>query len=97
MTKTTARIHFEEPPARAHRALVTKHEAIAAKLKKRPGQWALIEVYTTLSSANSIGYMVRTGKTRAYGPRNSFEAVSRTRGRKYGVWARYIGEHGEYA
>lgn len=89
-------IRFEEPPARSQRPLgKTKHERIADKLRKRPGDWALIATYNTASSMNSIAHMIRRGKSAAYAPEGTFEAVGRTVGAKHSVWARYTGPDGE--
>lgn len=91
MTKQV-RIRFEEPPPRAHRSLdKTKHEQIADKLRKHPGQWARIMTYTSLASANSVAHQIRRGKLKAYATNGTFEAVCRTVDGNHRVWARYIG------
>lgn len=83
------RIRFEEPPAKSHRATgKTKHEKIADKLTKRPGEWALIGHYSTPGSANSIAYMIRHARCDAYAPAGSFESVSRRVDGEYCVYAR---------
>lgn len=97
MTRQT-RIYFEEPPPRQTRPMgSTKNEQIAAKLRKRPGDWAKIGTYGSASSMNSVAHQIRHGKLTPYTPEGSFEAVARTVGGKHNVWARYVGEGGEHA
>lgn len=92
------RIVFEAPPARSHRPRgKTKHEKIAATLIKRPGEWALIESYAKQATMSSVAHQIKHGKIRAYGPKGTFDAVGRSVEGKHRVWARYLGEHGEYA
>lgn len=94
---TVTRLRFEDPPKRAYRPRKTKHERIAEKLTNRPGQWALIDNYASVASVNSMAYMVRNGKIKAYQPAGSFEAVARTADGKHRMWARYVGAGGEHA
>jgi hypothetical protein len=91
------RIRFEEPPAKgAATGRKTKHQKIADKLRKNPGQWALLGSYETVTSANSIAYLIRKGKIAAY-PEGHYDSVSRTVGSDHCVYARYLGENGEHA
>lgn len=88
-------IRFQEPPARSQRPTKrTKHEKIAATLRKHPADWALIAAYSTAASSNSIAYIIRKGKLAAYEPAGAFEAVSRRVGDTHRVYARYVGEGG---
>lgn len=86
-------LRFEEPPA-AHQQPVkkTKHGAVAAKLRRRPGEWAHIGSYSTTLSATAIAYQIRNGRLAAYTPAGHYEAVARTEGNR--VWARYVGDGG---
>lgn len=93
-----AKIHFENPPVRQQRTTKkSKSEQIAAKLRKRPGEWARIGVYKSGASMSSTAYHVRHGNVAAYAPAGTFEAVGRTADGVHGVWARYIGEGGVQA
>jgi hypothetical protein len=84
-----SRIRFEDPPARTN-SKPTKHERAATRLRKHPGEWARVGTYTTASSANSMAHMIRKAKAKPYAPAGSFEAVSRTVGHSYRVYARFL-------
>lgn len=85
-------IRFEEPPAKQGSPKKTKHQKIAEKLTKRPGDWALVASYNTAASMNSMAHLIRNGKAKAYAPAGDFEAVARTVGSKHRVYARYVGK-----
>ncbi len=72
------------------------NNAIAAQLRSRPGEWALIRVYDEDQRHLAYGYAqsIRDGRTVAFRT-GTFEAVGRrisdSKGRS-GVWARFVGE-----
>lgn len=84
-------VKFQDPPPSMERTH-GKHYAIAAELKSRPGEWALIAEAT---SPSVVTYITR-GLGSAYTPAGSFEAVSRLAEGHRDVYARYVGENGEY-
>ena len=89
-------IRFEEPPAdsRSSGQYPSNGEVVAA-LKARPGEWALIRTVSSVSSATSTAYQIRSARLSAFAPAGSFEAVSRTTNGEYRVYARYVGEGGD--
>lgn len=91
-------IVFEEPPASKRGTKSIHHRRIAAVLRDRPGEWARVRTGTTRSSVDACAHQIRTGRLVPYGPARSFEAVARTmENGQYVVYARYVGEDGEYA
>ncbi|MGE9695936.1 hypothetical protein [Streptomyces sp. CH6] len=87
------------PPANSGRVDRRTVEAveIAARLRARPGEWALIRTKTgerrrAQSAAQSYARTIRTGGLRAY-PAGQFEARARTdeSGTTH-VYARYVGD-----
>lgn len=88
-------IRWEEPPpAHAENKGVPKHlishELIAAQLRRRPGEWAVI--YESNTPTTAIAHVVKRAQVKAYRPAGSFEAVTRhVRGMNL-AYARYIGE-----
>lgn len=59
------------------------HDALAAALRLRPGQWALVRNFP-----NTAGTGIMNGALRAYRPGGQFETFTR-RGR---LWVRYVGD-----
>lgn len=93
-----AKIYFEEPPIRQQKTeRRSRHQQIAIKLRKRPGEWARINTYKTGASMSSTAYHIRHANIAAYTPAGSFEAIGRTVDGKHSVWARYTGEGGVQA
>lgn len=92
-------VRWEDPaPARAGRkpGPVTEpadpHVAVAAKLRAKPGRWAVVaEVAVNGSAWNLVNY-VRHGRTAAWMPAGAFEATSRKTGDHTLVYARYVGD-----
>lgn len=88
-------IQWEQPPPenRGRRA-GSKWDDFAAALRSRPGEWALM----TDSGDNSMVNRVKKGAPSAFQPEGSFEATGRKQPgtSRYKVWARYIGENGEF-
>lgn len=95
----TTTVHFEEPPVahRGRRGVSRIKQEIAQQLKDRPGEWAWIRNGKSRGAAASIAYHMKIGTSPAFRPEGSFEAVSRNVDGKYRIYARYIGEGGEYA
>lgn len=86
----SSKIKFQDPPrSKTGSDATARHEDIAAQLKDRPGEWALILENVSPSAAGNI----RRGMTRAYRPAGSFETAARkSAGGKADIWARYVGE-----
>lgn len=85
-------IKWEEP--RDNR-LGAGFDEIAAALRTRPGHWAQVMTGLTKSrtQASSLALGIRRGKYKDFQPHGEFQ--SRSSGGT--VWARWIGENGEYA
>ncbi|MFF5471067.1 hypothetical protein [Streptomyces achromogenes] len=93
------KLKWEEPPARKRhggRPYGTgKHAEIAARLKSRPGQWAVVGTYKSTSIAASMARSIRAGvNMSAYTPAGTFEAKARTVVGEHRVYARYVGGEG---
>lgn len=73
------------PPRKGNRAPDGRWLSIAAALKDRPGQWALIAITgSTTSSWISRGM-------RGFAPAGAYEATTRTLGKgRVELWARYV-------
>lgn len=86
-------IRWEDPAAlRPDGPQAWDSEAIAADLRDRPGVWALVR-----TDANGVYVtLVKKGRVAAFQPSGSFEACSRKVGTKLQLYARYVGEAGEY-
>jgi hypothetical protein len=87
-------LEWEEPPASNYGRQRIDHRAVAAELRKHPGEWAKIAV-----GAQRMAHEIKAGIMVAYRPAGSFEAVSRnarpTEGRKTlvaDIYVRYIGD-----
>lgn len=86
-------IRWEEPPAPTRWGMpVANHADVAAKLRERPGRWAIVSVYSTHVSALSVAYQIRSGKLAAYRPKGAFEASARTVDGEHRVYARFVGD-----
>lgn len=83
-------VAFGELPAPGRRR--TTHSLIAAQLRQRPGEWALIATRATPGNASSTAQAIRTARLSSYAPRGAFESAARTEKGVYGVYARYVGE-----
>ncbi|WP_413800117.1 hypothetical protein [Streptomyces iranensis] len=86
-------VEFVGPPLATN---VSKHHAIAAALKERPGEWAVVQRSVSAAGAGSTAQAIRTAKLAAYAPAGSFEAVSRTVKGENGdgehrIYARFVG------
>lgn len=65
-----------------------KYTDLAAQLRARKGEWALLEPRRNVQSARSLASNVRNGKLASFEPGGAFEA--RTMDTR--VWIRYVGE-----
>lgn len=59
-TPQPAGLVWEQPPTRAKKA--GRYAAIAAALRERPGQWAVIRTYPTYKKAGGFAGAIRAGK-----------------------------------
>ena len=85
-------IEWRELPEAGHR----ESAPIAALLKDRPGQWALIQSGSA-GTISGTAAGIRTGRVKAWQP-GSFEAVTRSgENGLRDLYARYVGENGEHA
>jgi Tfp pilus assembly protein FimV len=80
------------PPSIDVGRYATKHVVIAAALRERPGEWAMV---STQASPSAAGY-IRHAKGASYAPAGSFEATARKNDKKWDIYARYVGENGEH-
>ena len=80
-------IKWQEPPTDGR--IRGQWEKVAAALRGRPGEWALVRERADASQAIRI----KRATIPAFSPAGSFEAVSRKReDGKFDVYARYVGE-----
>lgn len=89
-------VTWEDPPQDS-RGNGISHKAIAAILKTKPGTWARVADYRSSQSAGSTALMIRKGNVASYQPSGAFQAKARTVAGVHYVYARWIGEEGEYA
>lgn len=88
-------IRWEEPPppqrAPAPR-LVSKYEGVAAQLRARPRQWAVIAQGVPTGSASGLAFRVRGGNG-AFAPKGAYEAkfTGTKGGTDAAVYARFVG------
>ena len=84
-------IKWQAPPRSATRAVVD-WAPIAAALRSRPGEWALVRQNAPHSTD---GNSIKTGRLAAFRPAGSFEARTHTVGAgRFDVYARFVGEGG---
>lgn len=100
---TDSDIAFEEPPRGREGAQRISHAIIAAQLRERQGQWALVNTKPSASKAAGLAYAIRNAvNLKHYRPAGAFEAVARSKrvtdpggGKErteYRCYARYVGE-----
>lgn len=92
-------VRWEAPPPRVRTNLKgichphVRSRVIAADLRERPGEWALVRIYgtdrTAAGSARSAAAVIARGHNAAYGPAGAFEAVTRTVDGEVRLYARY--------
>lgn len=82
-------IEFKNPPSKVTGPKSSKHDPIAAQLKERPGEWALILTAASPSTAAAV----KRGLIKAYRPPGSFEATARdAKNGRADIYARFVGE-----
>lgn len=83
-------IKWEEPPADGRRQ--TRWDLVAAALRERPGEWAMVKENTSSSTAVNISL----GRLISFRPAGAFEARSvkaaKEGGERRDVYARFVGE-----
>ena len=97
---------FEDPPDEESYTTNMFNEE-ARVLRSNPGKWGVIEDYPKkvegkADKARGVTYDIKTGKYAVFRPAGAFQAKSRTVINGEGiavvrVYARYIGEKGQYA
>lgn len=70
----------------------TKHAVMAEDLKAHPGQWGVVSVHNTSSSALVAASQMRTGKKGSYQPREEWEVKYAFVDDEHRVYVRYIGK-----
>ena len=87
-------LRWEEPPNR-RQSKAARWASVAAELRARPGEWAVIEETGTNTTTASTVQYIKKGDG-PFAPIGAFEAISRSeRGEnrliKTQVYARYVG------
>jgi len=85
-------IKWEDPPERpaGRRYSKTKWSAIAAQLRSRPGEWAVVNTQRTVGPAANVASGLRRGAYRDMTP-GQFEVKCTAVGDEYRVYARFVG------
>lgn len=86
-------LQWEEPEPRNRKG--SKWDPVARALVKNPGRWAVIG----RQIPTSIKTDINRGHLKCFQPEGAFEAVTRNHTDRWvaDVYARYVGEEGEYA
>lgn len=66
---------------------------VAQALRGKPGEWAKISE----DSDRSLVTHISTARLTSFSPAGAYEATSRGEGNRATIYARYVGEGGEYA
>lgn len=78
-------IEWEDPPESNHKG---KHDAFAAALRERPGQWAVFK----RRSSSSIAKAIKEGRYRSFLPVGHYEVRNaNTSDNKSDLYIRYVG------
>ena len=83
-------LRWEDPPL-SRRGLNAWWQEAAAKLRAKPGTWAILCVVATLRRAQHLAWRIRDGRLVNFG-KGKFEAVARTVDDEHRVYARYMGD-----
>jgi len=88
----SAEIEWSDPPtsSRDNR----NWPQIAAALRLRPNEWAIVEKPATAYQAGQLAANIRRGKVGGVRPDEDFDAMSRKVDGEYRVYARYVGGGG---
>lgn len=95
-TRTVLRWEAPPPDARGKagpktRAARRDYRGIAAALRRRPGEWAVIAEVPYVGGAN-IAHRINWGSGECWRPAGTFEATCRYVGGTTVVYARFLGE-----
>lgn len=91
----SAIIRWEPPPAeRTKPRRIAQWEGVAADLRERPGEWALIA--TGVEHANTAG-QINAARIRCFAPAGAFEAQRQLVDGEIRVYARYVAEEASSA
>jgi len=85
-------IAWEDPPSNRRRK-GRDWSPVAADLKAHPGKWARI---FEGKASRSLAGNISMGVLKAFQPKNSFQGAARQHDGEVTIWARYVGENGEY-
>lgn len=77
-------IAWKPPPGQPRRR--ARYHYVAAELRRRPGQWALVKASVSPAGARATVSQIRRGLVPAFLPTGHFEAVVRG----LGVYVRYV-------
>lgn len=84
-TSDAPNIVWQDPPPDGR--TVTNWNAVAAALRARPGEWALV----ASGVSSSLATQIRSGRRVAFRPARSFDATSRKRpDGKHDIYARAV-------
>lgn len=88
------KIEWENPPERKRAQQGSVWDPVAAALKSRPGKWARI----VENGPTGIASVIRGGGLVCFRPKGSFETRVGNYTERWiaDVYARYVGERGEY-
>ncbi|MFD5697509.1 hypothetical protein [Streptomyces lasiicapitis] len=68
------------------------HSVVAARLRRQPCVWGVVNTYAHEQSAQAMAHKIRTGGTAAYGPPGSFETrIAAVRCGEARLEARFVG------
>lgn len=88
-------LRWEDPPPPSHagrpRGRNGPMEAVAAELRRRPGEWAVL-YDGRKSAASGMSSYIRTGALAPFTPSGDFDACARILGDRRIVYARYVGD-----
>ncbi|MFF9632910.1 hypothetical protein [Streptomyces fradiae] len=84
--------------ARYARRRSADHQARAAELRERPGEWRHVHTYRANYGATSVAREIRIGGLGGtYSPPGAYEARTQTVDDGTAVYARYVGDDGTWA
>lgn len=86
----SSQFRFEDPPPAARGGRKNSQLEAAEALRGRPGEWGMVVVCVSRTSAGSMARAIRLGKTKTWLPAGDFEAATRTVDGEHRVYARYV-------
>lgn len=84
-------IVWEEPPSWSGGKGQFDWAAVAALLRRRPKEWAIVRVMADSMRSTQTAHYIKSGKLAAFRPAGDFEARARCVDGEYRVYARYVG------